>query len=238
MGLQLAYLFGGLDTLAAAGITYADYARRGFFELVAVTGLAAGLVIVLHGVVEHRSRGLVAAALVLAVLTAAILASAALRLRLYQEAYGWTELRFYVYATIAWMAMGIAGGSALLARDRLRWLGHLLAIAAIAVLVGVNVVGAQRHVADENVARLLEPARVPADGRSGLDVWYALSLGDDGIPALVAALPALPGADRDVIMTSLAERWVDLNRPEQTAWPAWNLARERARDALRPLFAP
>ena len=29
VGLQLAYLFGGLDTLAAAGMTYSDYARRG-----------------------------------------------------------------------------------------------------------------------------------------------------------------------------------------------------------------
>ncbi len=35
VGLQLAYLFGGLDTLAAAGMTYSDYARRGYFELVA-----------------------------------------------------------------------------------------------------------------------------------------------------------------------------------------------------------
>ena len=34
--LQIAYLFGGLDTLEAAGIPYAQYARRGFFELVSV----------------------------------------------------------------------------------------------------------------------------------------------------------------------------------------------------------
>lgn len=238
VGLQLAYLFGGLDTLSAAGITYADYARRGFFELVAATGLAAGLVIVLHGVVEHRGRAFVGAALVLALLTVAILASAGLRLRLYQEAYGWTELRFYVYATIAWMGIGIAGGSVLLPRDRLRWLGHLVAIAAVAVLVAVNVVGAQRHVADENVARLLDPARVPADGRTGLDVWYAISLGDDAVPALVAALPALSVADRELVMADLADRWAELNRPEATGWPGWNLARERARDALRPLFGP
>src|SRR5258705_422387 len=40
--LQLAYLFGGLDTMAAGGITYANYARHGFFQLVAVTCLAGG----------------------------------------------------------------------------------------------------------------------------------------------------------------------------------------------------
>ena len=40
-------------------------------------------------------------------LTFVILASAAFRLSLYQDAYGWTELRFYVDATIAWLGLGI-----------------------------------------------------------------------------------------------------------------------------------
>ena len=45
VGLQLAYLFGGLDTLAAIGMTYSDYARRGFFELVAAACLAGAVVV-------------------------------------------------------------------------------------------------------------------------------------------------------------------------------------------------
>ena len=42
VGLQVAYLFGGVDTLVAAGMTYGDHARRGFFELVAAACLAGG----------------------------------------------------------------------------------------------------------------------------------------------------------------------------------------------------
>ena len=45
VGLQVAYLFGGLDTLIAAGLTYSDYARRGFFELVAAACLAGAIVV-------------------------------------------------------------------------------------------------------------------------------------------------------------------------------------------------
>src|SRR5207244_4176506 len=38
--IQLRYLFGGADLVATAtGLTYAEYARRGFFELVTVTAL-------------------------------------------------------------------------------------------------------------------------------------------------------------------------------------------------------
>jgi hypothetical protein len=236
--LQVAYLFGGLDTLAAGGITYANYARRGFFELVAVTCLAGALVVGLHAIVALRTRAFVAAAVGLASLTFVILASAAFRLSLYQDAYGWTELRFYIDATIAWLGLGIVAAVVLLVRDRMRWLVHAMTVSAVAILIVANLVGGQRHVADANVARLLDPSLVPPDGRQGLDLYYAVTLGDDAVPALIAALPALSAEDRAWLMLDLEARWRDLNRPEATAWPAWNLAREQARAALGALFGP
>ena len=91
---QATYLFGGLDTLTASGLTYAEYARRGFFELLAVAFGAAGVILLLEAFVKQRSRAYVVAAIALVALTLVVLASAYLRLRLYQDAYGWTELRF------------------------------------------------------------------------------------------------------------------------------------------------
>jgi hypothetical protein len=234
--LQLAYLFGGLDTMAAGGITYANYARGGFFQLVAVTGLAGGLVVCLHAVVEERTRGFIWSAVALAGLAGVVLASAALRLALYQQAYGWTELRFYIDATIAWLGVGIVAATLLFLRNQMRWLAHAMAIAAVAVLIGANVVGPQRLVAAENVARLLDPALVPPDGRRGLDLDYMLTLDDDAVPDLVRGLPALTAGERAAVMTELRYRWIGLAQPDVSAWPAWNLARDEAREALRPLF--
>jgi hypothetical protein len=236
VGLQVAYLFGGLDTLAAGGITYANYARRGFFELVAVTCLAGALVVGLHAIVTQRTRAFVAAAVGLALLTFVILASAGYRLSLYQDAYGWTELRFYIDATIAWLGLGIVSAVVLLVGDRMRWLVHAMTASAVVILIVANVIGPQRHVADANVARLLDPSLVPPDGRHGLDIYYALTLGDDAVPALVAALPALSDEERAWAMSDLEYRWRNLNRSEATAWPAWNFARDRARAALATLF--
>src|SRR4029077_7376041 len=102
--------------------------------------LAGGLLVTVHALAARRSAALVGAGLALAGLTAVVLASALLRLRIYQEAYGWTELRFYVLATIVWLAVGIAVTTILLARNRMGWLLHGLAIAAVAVLVGMNLV--------------------------------------------------------------------------------------------------
>jgi hypothetical protein len=233
--LQLAYLFGGQDTLAATGLPYAQYARSGFFELVWVAVLAGGLLATVHAIAARRTTALVGAGLALAGLTAVVLASALLRLRIYQDAYGWTELRFYVLAAIVWLAVGIAITVVLLARDRMGWLLHGLAMAAIAILVLVNVVGPSRLIAEQNVARVLNPALVPPDGRTGLDVTYATRLGDDAVPALVTALPALDSADRSALLAGLERRRAALAEPAATGWPSWNLGREAARAALASL---
>ena len=78
---------------------------------------------------------------------------------------------------------------------------------------------------------------VPPDGQTGLDVTYAVSLGDDAVPALVAALPALDPADRAELTRRLQVRRERLEEQEATAWAAWNVGREQARQALAGLPA-
>src|SRR2546427_12781997 len=106
VGLQIAYLFGGIDTLNATGLTYSSYARRGFFELIAVAALAGGLLFAAELVVAKRTWLYLAAALTLTVATLVIVVSAGYRMQLYQLAYGWTEQPFYALAGIAWLGAG------------------------------------------------------------------------------------------------------------------------------------
>jgi hypothetical protein len=237
--LQLTYLFGGQDTVAASGVTYSDYAREGYFQLIAVAA-GAGILVAIAEIAarrpEGRSRAFVGAGLALLCLTAIILVSAAVRLGLYQQVYGWTELRFYVAASIAWLAIGGLVATVLLVRDRMRWLFHGLAFGAIAVTLAVSLVGPQAFVTQQNVARTLDPSLVPAGGHGGLDIEYAATLGDDSIPILVAALPSLDAASRSVLIATLDRRRAELEAdPGDAAWPAWNRSRELARAALEAL---
>jgi Domain of unknown function (DUF4173) len=234
VGLQAAYLFGGLDTMAAAGITYSDYARRGFFELCAVAALVGGLLLGMEAIVARRGGWYVAGALALVLLTGAVLASAVLRLGLYQQAYGWTELRFWVAAAIGWMALGLLAIAAALAANLGRWLVHGLVVGAVVVGVTVNLIGPARFVAEQNVARVVHPELVPANGRAGLDVDYLALLGTDAVEPLVAALPDLPRAERAAVLQLLRDHRAQLAETER-AWQSWNLARERARDLLEDL---
>lgn len=231
--LQGAYLFGGLDTLGATGLTYAEYARRGFFELVAVVALAGGLIVVVERITRDRSREFIGAAIGLAVLTGVVLVSAALRLRLYQEAYGWTELRLYVVATIGLLAVGLLCLVVALAADRVRWIGHALLAAGLAIGLGLSLIGPVRFITEQNVARALDPSLVEEQGRTELDHSYAVSLGDDAVATLLMALPRLDEPDAGRLRDALRWRLDDLRRdPTQRAWQAWNVGREAARTAL------
>ena len=231
--LQIGYLFGGLDTLQAAGIPYAQYARRGFFELVAAACLASGIVVVLEGTIANRTRLYLAAVATLIALTAVVLVSAALRLGLYQGAYGWTELRLYVFAAIVTMAIGLGIMLGLVLVHQSRWLPHALAVLGIVSIVGLNVLSPAAFVAARNIERVIDPSLVPPDGHSGLDAAYLAVLPDDAIPVLVDALVRLPDREADDVLSILRARRHALESDDAFRSPfSWNLGRERARSAL------
>jgi hypothetical protein len=236
VGLQIAYLFGGQSTLVAAGMTYSDYARRGFFELVAAACLAGAVVVVLEATVARRSRPYLAALLGLLALTAVVLVSAAFRLRLYQDAYGWTELRLYVLTTIVSLAASLVLMTVLAVSDRMRWLGHGLAVIGVVALVALNVLAPAAFVAARNVERVIDPTLVAPGGHAGLDAAYLGVLPDDAVPILVAGLPALPLRERQAVLAILEDRKTELATDPAFASPAaWNLGRERARASLATL---
>lgn len=230
--LQLAYLFGGRDTLDAAAITYSAYARRGFFELIAVVTIVGAMLLALELLVRGRGRLYVGAAVALLLMTAAVLVSAYYRLDLYQRAYGWSELRFYAFAAIAFLAVALAIFMWSVPRARMAFVAPPLVAAAVAVGLCVNVIGPSGHIARANLARVIDPTGLPDDTQRLLDVWALWSLGDGAVPDIVARYDAVPQRDRGGVFNVLHQhtRWRDLSRAPD--WRAWNLDRERARAAL------
>jgi hypothetical protein len=193
----------------------------------------AGVILVLEAFVTRRSRWYVAAAVGLVALTLVVLASAYLRLRLYQDAYGWTELRFYVLAAIQWLAIGALGTAVALATDRTRWLLHGMIALSVVFGLAFNLIGPVRFIAERNVERAVDPSLVPPDGRTGLDVYYLASLGPDADIVLAEALRRLPvqAARETQDALNLNADALAADRAGQ-AWQAWNYSREHARALL------
>lgn len=216
--VQFRYLFGGSRLVESrVDLTYAEYARHGFFELVAVTALTLGVLLAADWALGDRSRRVFRwlAALLLALL-GVVIASALQRMRLYMQEYGLTELRIYATGVILWLAVL----SAWFAVTVLRGKRHAFAVGALVAgfvaTFALNVVSPDALIARTNVTR-------PA-----VDVAHLAQLSDDAVPTLVSRIRSLPAPQRAWLAHELLERRVPAGD-----WRSWNLARTRADDALR-----
>jgi hypothetical protein len=228
--IQVAYLFGGRDTLEAAGIAYSTYGRAGFFELVAVAIIVATLLFALDLAVRVRGRTYVLAALALVALTGIVLGSATLRMQLYQAAYGWSELRFYAFAGIAFIGVALLVLAWGILRNGMRIAAQRLVVAGLAVAAVVNVIGPSSLVARRDLERAIDPSSLPDDASREVDVAYLVSLGDGAWPALFELAPALPEPSRSALIEAL--RRESQGRPALHGWQSWNADREAARSLM------
>src|SRR5262249_40205161 len=107
--VQFRYFFGGAVVVESSPrLTYAQYARPGFFGLVTVAALALPLLLLAHALIRDarpaQVRLFCALAGALVALLFVIMVSAVQRMRLYQREYGLTELRVYTTAFMGWLA--------------------------------------------------------------------------------------------------------------------------------------
>jgi hypothetical protein len=221
--VQLRYLFGGADVVQlTAGLSYAEYARRGFFELVACAALVVPILLLADWAAAPptpRSRDLLRGAMLLLVLLLlGVLASAAYRMRLYQAAYGLTEARLYASVAIAWLTAVLAWLVLTVLRGRReRFLGGAV-VGGLACLAALVALDPHARIAQVNVARAAAGLEVDGD--------YLKTLGADAVPALLEGLDALPEAPRCEVARHIEARW----RGERPGgWRTWNLADWRAR---------
>ena len=108
LAVQSAGLFGGADYLAARGISYADWARSGFFQMVGVTVLNLAVLLPALTLSHREGRAWKVLRLLSALLAAeslVLLASACWRMTLYVAAYGLSFKRLMTYWGMAMMAL-------------------------------------------------------------------------------------------------------------------------------------
>lgn len=223
---------GASHVLETAGLTYAEYAREGFFQLLAVATITLVALVGLRAVTDlsdpaHRLRFRALGGVAI-VLTLVVLAVALRRLGLYQQAYGLTMLRLVSFVFAVWIGIVLVlAGLALagVAADR-AWLAGAALVAGLALLFGLNVVNPEAIVVRHNVDR--------ATREQPVDPAYLAELSDDAVPAMVDALPRLPEAERAAV---LAAACADGDWPFD-GWAAANGSRRRAMDARRQVCRP
>lgn len=226
--VQFRYFFGGAALVeATTGLTYAEYARRGFFELVWVSALLLPILLVLHWLLPAGRQGQerlfrwLAGTLV--GLLFVIMGSAVKRMLLYQSEFGLTELRLYTTAFMGWLFLLFVTFLLTVLRGQRERFAFAGVMTGFAVLAALHLINPDALIVQTNVAHAAATGR-PFDGA------YARALSLDAVPALVAALPELGPEERAEVAEALTEQWDRLGRAD---WRAWNWGRMQAYQALQ-----
>jgi hypothetical protein len=240
--VQVGWLFGGEAlVLRTTGLSYAEYARRGFFELTCVAGLLLPVLLGAQALIPASDvrtlRFYRRLAVSLVVLLGAMMFSAGARMRLYIHYYGISTDRLYASAFMLWLAIVFVWLAFTVLRSRPRTFAAGLVVSGFAVLLTLNVLNPDALVARANLAR----GDAGRTGAAGADLRYVASLGGDAVPVLVTALTApdraagtaAPG-DRCAAAHILLQRWTGERRARMARnWTQWNIARTRAMRAVR-----
>ncbi len=210
--------------LRSTGLTYAEYARQGFWQLLVVTGLVLAIVAVAVRYAPREGRadraGVRTLLGLLCVLTLVVVAVALRRLYLYEEAYGWTRLRLWVHAFELWMGLVVVLIAIAGIRLRATWLPRAIAASGAAGLLALGLLNPDGFIAARDVHHFRQAGTT--------DVSYLSGLSADAVPAL----DRLPEPQRSCALRDIA-RMLD----DGGSWTGFNLSRTRARAVLerRPI---
>lgn len=223
--IQLTYLFGGESTISTQGFTYAEYARRGFFELIAVAVISLLLLLTTEKYVIKKETDhalgfkILSTALVIQVIL--IMTSAFTRLSLYEEAYGFTTLRLYSHVFIILLAVVFCLLLYKIYKDkRENTFAFRVFISGILFLTVMNFLNPDAFIARRNIERFV------ATGK--LDVYYLSRLSDDAIPYTVKILNTSNEDIRKGFAHELYWRSQSRDSAYFSKWQSLNISRIRA----------
>lgn len=218
IALQASYLFGGIANIANDTFTYAEYARRGFFELIAISAFTYLIMLATEKLIERNAEQhstqfkYLSAALVIQVMILMVFAFN--RLSLYESAFGFTTLRLYSHAFIVLLAVVYLFLLHKIFIDTRESAFALRIFFAVAVfVVGMNILNPDAFIAQKNLERFNATGKI--------DFKYLSTLSSDAAPLLASMFEKGDPIERSPLGRALYDRVT--MAPE--AWQSWNQSR-------------
>ncbi len=227
---QLPYLFGGMEFVQnTPDLKLAEFARRGFGELVAVSFLVLPILLASHWLlrrdnVRNQKIFRVLAGMQIGLLFV-IMTSAMQRLVLLtgELGYGWTTIRFYPMVIMIWLAIVFIWFGWTVLRGRRNQFAWGALWSAIIVLGGTNLVDPHAFIARSNL-QLMQQGRP-------FDVGYNAQLSDDAVPTLLSGLSDMSLEQQCAVKSELHNRYRQLG--QESGVRSFNFSRQAAFKQLR-----
>ena len=245
-GIQLYFLFGGGNIRLPEGFTYAEYARQGFFQLLAVTFLNI-LILMFCRKPAGKSVVLRVVLTVFSACTYIMIASAAMRMLLYVDAYSLSFLRILVLWFLGLNTLLVTGIILAIYRAKFPLFRYFVAVTAICYIV----------LAYANVDYIIASYNTKSQEKlEKIDIDYLTTLSSDAAPVLLPAWneiinaekDGMPGTDvenpiarayfelsvdRQLAVKMICSEYIrNVSENEKTDFRAWNLSRHRAQKMI------
>ncbi|MFC0190118.1 DUF4153 domain-containing protein [Fictibacillus aquaticus] len=221
--LQFQYFFSG--TLQES-YTFAEYARRGFFELLAVTLINLSL---LNGVITFThliNRALKAAVklllTLLIIVSGIMLVSAFVRLSLYESAYGFTFDRVLPHSFMLLLAVIFIFTLIKVWVERLS-LVRFYVISALVYYTALNMVNVDQFIVNQNMQRYEETGKI--------DLNHLTSLSYAGLDGLMDLYEKEPSNQK--VKQILLDQKIMMKKQE--SWQSFNLLERKVSERLENL---
>ncbi len=232
--VQFQYFFGGQANIQIEGYTYAEYARRGFGELVTVAVFSLFLFLGLSAITRRgeKARKIFSwMGIALVLLVFVILFSALQRLNLYERAYGFSRLRTYSHIFMLWLGALLAAVVVLEVFQKQRRFALAMTLAIVGFAVSLNFLNVDGFIVRQSELRSQEA-----------DFRYLSTLSDDMLPALVEGVAEkdMPDKKREELAVVLICHWYtnEADFKETRPWQSFHLSHWRAEQiyaAINPL---
>ncbi len=222
--VQVPYLFGGMDLVQnTENLKLAEYARRGFGELVFVSALVLPVLMAAQWLIRKDDKMAIAVyrglACVQILLLFVIMLSAAQRMLLYTgtSGYGLTTMRFYPMVFMIWMAVVFVWFAATVLRGKRQQFAWGTLWSALIFLAVLHVFNPDHFIARTNIGLMHA-------GRS-FDASYMNDLSADAVPALLEGMPAFSAEQKCMVQKNFVKRiekydkYADLR---SWNWSRWN----------------
>jgi hypothetical protein len=221
--IQISYLFSGAKAALPEGLTYAEYAKNGFNELLTVTVINFIILLATLYLVSRKNRLLYRSVQVLLTLltvcTSFMLFSAYYRLSLYEAAYGYTHTRLLAHLFMIFLLILFAIALWKIWRDSFS-LFKYYALVTLASYVFINYINMDVIIAQNNLERYRATGNI--------DVEYLGRLSYDVVPYLqeLKADESLKAA----VTYELENKWAELRG--ESSWQSFNWSKYRAKQYL------
>lgn len=220
---QIAYLFGGSINIGSNGFTYAEYARRGFWELFVVAIVTLLILLSMDfytGRSEKRLSWFTIPSLVITAEIFIIIISALKRLMLYESAYGWTTLRLYAAGFIILLSyVFIILAIKLWSEKKNSFFAFGLLWAMITFLFCFNILNPDRFIVQQNIQRFNETGNI--------DINYLGTMSADATIDILSIYDRFNETDKKYLLKKLSEQKIQLEK-DTKYWQSYNYSRKHS----------